>query len=298
MNITRKFNVMSMISHVFFILVSIAFIFPVWSILSISVSNEIDIVNHGYRLIPLHLDFSAYIHIFESPGVIVNAYKVTAISSILGSFLSVWMISMCAYALSRRNFRYRKFITFYLLFTMLFSGGLVPLYILMTQYLHVQNTYAALILPGMGSVFYLILMRTFFLQVPTELIEAGTIDGASEFKIYVRLIIPLSTPVFATIGLFQLLGYWNSWFPALLYITDDKLFTLQYLLQRILRNISELIENMEMGMGMSMDIAQALDLPSEAIRMAMAVIAIGPMLFVFPFFQKYFTKGMTVGSVK
>ena len=292
----RRFSFANAFIYFIFILLSISILVPLWAVVSISLSDGQDIAKYGYQLIPRQWDWGAYIHIFEHPQGILESYKVTAISTFLGTFLTVWMISMCAYALSRRDFVYRKIITYFLFFTMLFSGGLVPTYILMTNYLHLQDTYAALIIPLMGSVWFLLLMRTFFLQLPVELIEAAKIDGAREFRIYLRIIIPISTPVFATVSMLQLLGYWNSWMPALLYINDERLYPLQYLLQRILRNVEELYMNLQMGM--AVDAAQLANLPSESLRMAMAIVAIGPMLFVFMFFQRYFSKGLTVGSVK
>ncbi|WP_167859325.1 carbohydrate ABC transporter permease [Paenibacillus cymbidii] len=294
MNGARRIGLFAIANHTLFIVLCALFLVPVWSLIAISVSHEPDITNEGYRLLPAHLDFSAYRHLFAKPNVILGAYRVTVFSSVLGTLLSVAIVSMCAYALSRRDFRYRGFLTFLLFFTMLFHGGLVPTYILMTNYLHLQNTYAALIIPLMGSVWFLLIMRTFLQQLPMELIEAATIDGAGEWTIYARIIVPLSAPVLATIGLLQLLQYWNSWFPALLYINDDKLYPLQYLLQVMLRNMAEVLRNMEMGVSAD----QLAPLPSESIRMAMSVIVIGPILFVFPFFQKYFTKGMTVGAIK
>jgi len=294
MNRARKLSLFPWLNHLFFLLLSIMLLVPILSLVAISISHEPDITNNGYRLVPEHIDFTAYAHLFKEPRIIVDAYQVTFVSSALGTLLSVAIISMCAYALSRRNFHYRTFITFFLFFTMLFHGGLVPSYILMTNYLHLQNTYAALVIPLMGSVWFLLIMRTFLQQLPIELVESATIDGAGEWIIYTRIIVPLSAPVLATIGLLQLLQYWNSWFPALLYINDDKLYPLQYLLQVMLRNMTEVLRNMEMGVNVN----QIADLPSEAIRMAMSVIVIGPILFIFPFFQKYFTKGLTVGSVK
>jgi len=282
--------------HVFLIAMSILFIVPLWSILSISLSREVDIASLGYRLIPIHLDFQAYRFILQNPITIINAYKVTIIISCIGTFLSVLMISMCAYALSRSDFKYRGVITFYLFFTMLFSGGLVPYYILMTKYLHLQNTYLALILPLLGSVWYIFLMRTFFQQLPDSLVESATIDGAGEWRIYFRIILPLSTPVLATVGLLQLLNYWNAWFQALLFIDKPQMYPLQYLLQVMMNNIQEILKNMQEGV--SVDAGQLAAIPSESTRMAMCILAIGPMLFIFPFFQKYFAKGLTVGSVK
>lgn len=292
----RQMNVFQLFTHLFFLCLSIVFIVPLWAIISISLSDASDIVHYGYQLIPKTLSFSAYAYIFREPLVILTAYKVTIIYSVIGTLISVFILSACAYALSRRDFTYRKIITFYLFFTMIFNGGLVPTYILMTNYLHLQNTYAALIIPLMGSVWFLLLMKTFFQQLPFALIESATIDGASEFRIYFQMILPLSKPVLATVCLLQLLQYWNAWFPALLYISDSSLYPLQYLLQVILRNIDEILRNMNAGV--TVNVTEAVDLPSESIRMAMAIVAVGPMLFIFPFFQKYFAKGLTVGSVK
>lgn len=284
------------LNHSFFILVSTAFILPLWALVSISLSREDDIIQFGYRLIPKNIDFHAYAYVFSRPATIINAYKVTTIMSLAGTVLSVLIISMCAYALSRSVFSYRRPITFFIFFTMLFNGGLVPTYILMTNYLNLQNTYAALIIPLMGSVWFMLLMRTFFLQLPVALIESAAIDGANEFTIYWRIILPLATPVMATVGLLQLLMYWNSWFQALLYISNRNMYPLQYLLQVILTNIEEIMRSMEQGL--SIQASQLQELPTESARMAMAIISVGPMLLVFPFFQRYFTKGLTVGSVK
>ena len=274
---------------------SSSFIIPLLAVISISLSNEVDIENYGFRLIPKNIDISAYSYIFKNPDIIVSAYKVTIITTLIGTLLYLIMASMCAYPLSRRDFKYRNTITFYLFFTMLFNGGLVPYYIMMTKYFHLRDTYAALILPLLSNVWYVLLMRTFFQQLPTSIIESATIDGASEFKIYIKMIIPLSTPVLATVGLLQLLNFWNSWYPALLYVNNDKMYPLQYLLQVMLRNIQDILDNMEKGVG---DLLQANQLPTESTRMAMCILAVGPMLFIFPFFQKYFSKGLTVGSVK
>ncbi|MFS0726685.1 carbohydrate ABC transporter permease [Paenibacillus sp. 1P07SE] len=296
MNRRKPIPLASLSIHVFLIAVSAVFIVPLWSLLAISISKEADIMAYGYRLLPKQIDFHAYAYIFSTPAVIWNAYKVTIIMSLAGSILSVLMISMCAYALSRKDFAYRRGVTFFLFFTMLFNGGLVPTYILMTNYLKLQNTYPALIIPLMGSVWFLLLMRTFFQQLPGALVESATIDGAGEFRIYWRIILPLSTPVMATIGLLQLLQYWNSWFQALLYISDKEMYPLQYLLQVILRNMDEIMRSMNQGL--SLQAAEIASLPTESARMAMAVLSIGPMLMIFPFFQKYFVKGLTVGSIK
>ncbi|KRE64642.1 carbohydrate ABC transporter permease [Paenibacillus sp. Soil750] len=292
----RKYQLSMLPIHLFFIAISALFIIPLLSIVSISLSNEVDLSKFGYRLIPLNLDFSAYRYILEYPMTIINAYKVTIIMAFVGTFVSVLIISMCAYALSRSDFKYGRFITFYLFFTTLFSGGIVPYYILMTKVFHVQNTYWALILPLLGNIWNMFLMRTFFKALPDSLVESAKIDGASEMRIYLTIIVPLSTPVLATVGLLTLLVYWNSWFASLLFITKQSMYPLQYLLQVMLSNIQEILKNMQDG-GI-VDTAALNKLPSESARMAMCMLAIAPMLFIFPFFQKYFAKGLTVGAVK
>ena len=280
---------------VFFAIVCIGFIVPFWMLISISLTSDVETAKIGYRLFPMNVDFSAYNFIFKDYGTILDAYKVTAISSFAGTFLHLLITSMCAFALSRFDFKYRSQITFYLFFTMLFNGGLVPYYILMTQYLNVKDTYWALIIPVVSNIWNLFLMRTFFQQIPFSIVESAKIDGAGDFRIYFKLILPLSTPALATVGLMQLLNGWNSWYSALLYINSSDLYPLQYLLQVMLRNIQEITSNMMNNPNLAME---ATNLPTESLRMAMCIVAIGPMLMVFPFFQKYFTKGLTVGSVK
>jgi putative aldouronate transport system permease protein len=203
---------------------------------------------------------------------------------------------MCAYALSRVDFKFRRQITFYLFFTMLFSGGLVPSYILVTRYLHLKDNILSLILPGLVNVFFIFMLRTFFQSLPFSIIESCVMDGAGEFRIFAQIIIPLSKPALATVGLMIMLNYWNEWFSALLYINKNELRPLQYLLQQMLLQVEALTREISEGSGATM--LDPTKVPTETTRMAMAVIATGPMLLVFPFFQKYFVKGLTVGSVK
>ena len=200
-----------------------------------------------------------------------------------------------AYPLSRKCFKFRGIITKYIFVTMLFSGGLVPSYILNTKYLHLGNTFWIYILPGLTSAWKVIVFRTFFQGLPDGLVEAAKIDGAKEIMIFFKIILPLSTPVIASLGFMTLVGKWNDWNTTLLYIRDSKLYSLQYLLQRILRE-AEYVKNLQLS-GESTMLSDK-DLPTETMRYAMAMLAAGPMLVVFPFFQKYFAKGMVVGAVK
>lgn len=209
--------------------------------------------------------------------------------------LGVLLMAMIAYPLSKRNMKGKRAISFYLYFTMLFNGGLVPTYILITQYLHLDDTIWVYILPGLISPWYVFMMRTFFQGIPEEIFESARIDGASQYNIFFRFVLPLSKPVLATIALFLFLGQWNNWYTAMLYINQrEDLVSLQYLLQRIMQNI-DLLQNSDM---LSNQLISVQDIPSESARMAMAIIVAGPALVIFPFFQKYFTKGLTVGAVK
>ena len=192
-------------------------------------------------------------------------------------------------------FRSRRIVNFYLFFTMLFGGGLIPTYILTTQYLNLQNTIWVIILSQLVNVWYVFILRTFIKDIPEAIIESAMIDGASEFKIFLHIILPMSKSAIATIGLFTLLAYWNEWMTALLYINKPELFTLQYLLQKIMLNLQAMLQNMNK---VPSNMATNEAIPSETARMAMVIIAAGPMIVIMPFFQKYFTRGMTIGAVK
>jgi len=271
-------------------------VYPFLLLVGISFSNEMDVANYGYRLIPKNIDFSAYNYIFENPGAIFNAYKVTIFFSVVGMILSVLLISMIAYPLSKKDLRGRNAITFYLYFTMLFNGGMVSTYILITQYLHLGNSIWVYILPGLISPWFVFMVRTYFQGLPYEISESAKIDGASEYIIFFRFILPLSKPVLATIALMVFLGKWNSWYESMLYINNDDLISLQYLLQRIMQNI-QMIQDASKNINAS-SMLSASKIPAETVRVAMAVIVAGPVVAIFPFFQKYFVKGLTVGSVK
>lgn len=276
-----------------FVVLSVLVIIPLIILISTSVSSEKDIADFGYRLIPKSIDFTAYRYIMKNPTQILNAYKTTFIFSISSMVLGLLLMSMVAYALSRRDFKARRFVSFFLYFTTMFGGGLVPSYILITQYLHLQDTIWVYIIPSLIAPFNIFMIRTNFQALPIELTESALIDGAGEYTIFFKIIMPLSKPVLATVALFTFLGKWNDWMTSMLYINNrDDLISLQYLLQRLMQNI-ELLKDENIS-----SYTQTMEIPSETVRMAMAVVAAGPVLVVFPFFQKYFTRGMTVGSVK
>lgn len=282
--------------HIVFILMCMLFIVPFLYVITISFTGEDEIIREGYKLIPDTWTLEAYRFVFRNPKSIIDAYKITAIQAFCGTFLAVMTMSFCAYPLSRKNYILRKPTMMYILITMLFGVGMVPAYIINTKYLHLNNKIWIYILPGMVNGFQIVIFRTFFASLPDSLIESAKIDGAREITIFFKIIMPLSKPVIATIALLQLLDRWNSWQPSLLYITKSEYYTLQYLLQKILKE-AEFIKNMMME-GITVSGITDQKLPNESARFAMCLIATGPMLMVFPFFQKYFTKGLTVGAVK
>lgn len=284
--------------HLAFILLCVAIIVPFALLIAISFSSEKDIYSQGYRLIPKNVDLSAYKLLFSAPEVIVNSYIVTILVTIIGSLVGLSITSMIGYVISRKDYRYRKVVTFFVVFTMLFSGGMVSYYLVMTRILHVQNTLWALILPGLVSAYYIILMRGFMSDIPMEIIESAKIDGASEVKIFVKIVFPLSKPALATVGLFIAFNYWNEWYNALLFMDGNKIVPLQLLLVRMLNNVDAMTSNPQVLQQMMISGMDVSAIPTLTLRMATAIVAVGPMLLVFPFFQKFFTKGITLGSVK
>ena len=250
---------------------------------------------NGYNLIPQHFSLDGYKYVFSNPGKIFQAYKVTILYSLISMVLSTLLMSMIAYPLTRKKLKGRRALSFYLYFTMLFSGGLVPSYILITQYLKLSNSILVYIIPSLINPWNIFMLRSFFSDLPESMIESVKIDGASEYRIFWSFILPLSKPVIATVALTTFLVKWNEWFTCMLYINDTELYSLQFLLQSIMDNIKLLQELDASGSGRLIDMAQ---IPSETTRMVMAVVVAGPAVLVFPFFQKYFVKGLTVGSVK
>ena len=293
MKMKKKFGAFTL--NLILLVLSFLVIAPFILTLSISLSNEIDIANFGYKFIPKRIDLTAYKYVFQNPKSILDAYKITAIFSFVSMVLSTLLMAMIAYALTKKFLKGRRFMSHFIYFTMLFNGGLVPSYILITQYLHLDDTIWVYILPCLISPWYVFMMRTFFADLPGEVLESAEIDGANEFVIFFVIALPMSKAVLATIGLFVFLNQWNNWYTTMLYINDESLISLQYLLQRIMKNI-ELLRQYAQTSESSM--VQIKDLPSETAQMAMAIIVAGPALVVFPFFQKYFVKGINVGSVK
>ncbi|WP_135547963.1 carbohydrate ABC transporter permease [Paenibacillus cymbidii] len=280
--------------NAFFIVLSLAFVFPLALIVSISLSSEQSLLNDGYLLIPREISFQAYHIIFKQPQQLLHAYEVTIAVTAIGTVAGLLFTAMIAFTLSRKDYAFRKFTTVYIVIPMLFSGGLVPFYIMVSQYLHLKDTLPALILPGLISPFYILIMKGFLDKLPGEMFDSAKMDGAGEFRLFATIVLPLSTPALATIGLFISFSYWNDWWLGLLFIDNKDLVPLQLLLYRIMNSINFMTSEINKNI-IFIDMSQ---FPSLSTRMAMAVLAAGPMMFVFPFFQRYFVSGLTVGSVK
>ena len=267
-------------------------LFPLLLVVASSFTDEIALARNGYSIIPSQFSVEAYLAIFNKPTVILRAYAVTTGITLVGTVLGVSMIALLAYPLSRRDFILRTPISFMVFFTMLFNGGLVPYYILMTQYLNVQNTIFALLLPHLVGAYYVLILRTYFSGLPDELFEAARVDGAGEWTIFWQIAVPLARPALATIALFIALNYWIDWTTALYFIRSPDLYPLQYLLYIIQSNAQAMALQEQVGQ------IGTQKLPTETARMAMAVLATGPASILFLFFQKYLVRGVTLGAFK
>ena len=272
-------------------LVSIFCIFPLILIVSGSLTENSILMREGYKLWPAEFSTSAYKQLFEYPEGIIAAYSNTIVITIVGTLLGLWCITMTGYVLQRKDFRYRGKISFLIYFPTIFSGGLVPWYMMLTRYLHFTNSWLARVFPLLMTPFLIILMRTFIsTSVPGEIIESAKIDGAGDFKIYYAIVLPVIGPALATVGLFLALAYWNDWYNTSLFITKKSMFSLQYYLYDML-NSARFSQEMGIYTG-------DIQLPTESIKMAMVVVVTGPIIFLYPFVQRYFVTGITVGSVK
>ena len=289
----KKFPYGQFFLNTFFILVCVCYIVPLIVLLSISFEGA---KNMPFTLFPYEFSLDAYKAAFRTPQKVLDAYGVTIFQSLFGVAASLVIMSMFSYALSRPNFIGRRQVSFLLFFTTLFSGGMVPLYILNSSYLHLNNTIWIYIVPSLMNAWNVIVIRTYFRSLPNELFESARIDGASELRICFQICIPLSTPVLASVGFLRFVDAWNVWSTSQIYIRNPKLYTLQYLLKQILDSadlVQQMINEGKLSDSMAGSLANL-----ESMRFAMAVIGAGPAMVIFPFFQKYFAKGMVVGSVK
>lgn len=286
-------GITNIIANIILAVSAIACVFPFIFVIITSLTSEQSLLEHGYSIFPKEWSLDAYKYLLQSGGALAQSYMVTIVVTILGTIINVSMVSSYAYAISRKGFKYRRQFTFLVFFTMLFGGGMVPSYIVMTQVLGLKNTIWALILPLAFNSFNIIVMRTFFQKsVPDSIIESARIDGASEFRIFTKIVIPLAIPGIATIALFSTLAYWNDWFNAMLYIDYQNLVPLQHMLMKIEKNMEFIRQNAML----SGEVMSAL--PQESVRMAMVVVSTLPIACTYPFFQKYFISGLTIGGVK
>ena len=287
--------IFKVVIHFVLILLSLSCVLAFLIVVGSSFQSQQEIVERGYSLIPKHFSLEAYQSVFKNSTKLLIAYWNTFITTLIGTVAGVWLSATAGYVISRKTYRCRRILAFYIFFTMLFNGGLVPTYILISNWLNLKDTLTVLILPLLCNAWYIILMKGYFSGVPDALIESARLDGANDLFIFIKIVLPISTPVLATIALFYALGYWNEWYYCLLYISEDRLFKLQFLLMNILKNAEFL--NSDLAGAMIADKSQLASIPTLNVRMAMCVLAAGPILVIFPFFQKYFVKGITIGAV-
>lgn len=270
-------------------------LFPILLIVMASFTDETTLVREGYSLFPSKFSTGAYYYIFHQGMTIVRAYGVTFFTTVIGTLASVLITTMLAYPMARTSFKYRNALAFFVFFTMLFNGGIVPSYIMWTRFFHIKNTIFALILPNYLVLgFNAIMIKNYYSNnVPAALVEAAQIDGASELRIFFKIMLPLAKPVVATVSLFTGLCYWNDWTNGLYYVDNEKYYSIQLLLMKIMKNI----ESLKTSSSLSVSGAVA-EVPGTSVRMAMAVVGVLPILIVYPFVQKYLIKGVVVGAVK
>jgi putative aldouronate transport system permease protein len=292
--ISRKSNI---ILNLILLAYTVFCIIPLLMSVVVSFTDERTLTINGYSFFPAKLSTFAYKFIFSMANQVVNAYIISIIITVLGTILSVIVMALYAFPISRKDFKYKNFFSFYMIFTMLFSGGLVSTYLIGVNVLHLKDSIWGLIFPYLMSPFWVIILRTFYRNnVPDSLIESAKIDGAGEFRTFFTIVFPLALPGVAAVALLAMLNYWNDWFLAALYINEPKLMPLPYLMYQIQMSMQFLLQNSSNIGAQAGDILSKM--PSESSRMAMVVIGVGPIAFTFPFFQKYFTKGLTVGAVK
>lgn len=284
--------IFNIFGYLILLLFSLFCFFPFLMVITGSFSTQRSIEKHGFQIIPKEFSVEAYNILFDSPATVLRAYGVTIFVTIIGTLLGLFIIAMTSYVLTCHDFKYRNGFSFFFYFTTIFGGGLVPWYIVIVRYLHLKNSILALIIPLLLNVFYIIIMKTFMKSIPDAIGESARIDGAGDFTIFTRLILPLSKPALATIGLFLALNYWNDWFNTMLFIDNDRMYNLQYFLYQILSKLDFMnIAAAQAGIPVP-------EMPSDSFKLAMTVVVTGPIVFLYPFVQKYFIRGITIGAVK
>ena len=285
---------MARLAHVVLIVFSLMAVLPFILLISASLTEENAALKYGFGFRPKVFSLAAYKYISYQSKMIIRAYGITIFTTVIGTSVGLTMTSMLGYGLSK-DIPGRRILNFFVVFTMLFNGGLVPTYLVYTKYLHLGNTIWALIIPSLlMNAFHVMLVRNyFFTSIPESLIESAKLDGASEMMIFRAIVLPLSKPIMATIGLMLALSYWNNWTNGLYYLDDTSLYSIQNVLNAINNNIIAINSVSNMGLAINKS-----EVPALTARMAIAVIGIVPMLCIYPFFQKYFVKGITIGAVK
>lgn len=290
--ISRKSN---FVLNTILLLIALLCILPILLVFVVSFSSEKSIFQNGYSLFPNELSLAAYDYFFKLGDQLIKSYGITIVVTAAGTLFSLIATTMFSYVISRSDYMFSKPFTFLMLFTMLFNGGLVPSYMVNTQILSLGNTLWALILPVSINAFYIIVLRTFFKGIPHEIIEAAKIDGSSEFGTFIKIVLPLSKPGIATIGLFTMITYWNDWFQGMLYMMDKD----KYPIQTLLWSMQNSLEFLKQTSNNALEYAEiAKNAPTDSGRMALTVLVVFPILLAYPFFQKYFVKGLTIGGVK
>lgn len=289
----KKFE---LFAHIILMIVSLACIFPFLLLFMASVTEETTLLKYGYSILPKRFSLEAYRYLFEQGRTIFRAYGITLGVTAVGTAAGLLITAMLSYVLAESDLPGKKFLSFLVVFSMLFNGGLVSTYLWYTGTLHIKNTIWALLLPSLVTNGFLIMIATnyFRASVPREVIEAARVDGAGEFKIFYSVVIPFSKPILASIGLMQGIAYWNDWRNGLYYLTNPKLFNIQNILNRMLQQIT-FLSTSDVG-GYASDYANAI--PTTSVRMAIAVVAVIPIMVIYPCFQEQFAKGLTVGSIK
>jgi putative aldouronate transport system permease protein len=287
---------LNIISYAFCGIIALVCLIPFVMIVSGSFSSEKAILQNGFSILPQQFSLEAYKTVFKDPIVILRAYCTTICLTIVGTVVGLLLQTMTAYVLSRKDFEWRNAFSLFFYFTTLFSGGLVPYFILITQTLNLRDNYLALLLPLIFSVYNLLIMKSYIMGIPDSLIEAAKIDGGGEFLILFKIVLPLIKPALATVGLFIALAYWNDWYNAMLYIKSEEKYPLQYFLYQRVNNIEaykKLLSN-----AAASSVASAVSLPTQTLKMALTVVVTGPIVLAYPLAQKYFVQGITIGAVK
>lgn len=286
----------NIVFNIVFLILAVMCVIPLLFVFSISITDEEAIRQNGYQLVPQALSNAAYEFLWNERLTILRAAFMSVLVTIVGTIISIALNTSMGYVVSRRNFKLKKLYTWLIFIPMVFNGGMLASYVVVSNILGLNNSIWALILPLACSVFSVTICRTFFrTTVPDSIIESAKIDGAGQFRIWSQIVLPISKPVMATIGMFAAFGYWNDWFQASLYIQDTKLQTLQSLLNQMQKNIEYIANNPYGGLSMQ---EYKLSMPTESVRMAIAIVIIVPIACTYPFFQKYFISGLTIGSVK